>query len=83
LNHNDREDHLFNALLIQNKYVKVGVVNCLFAVPLDGFDDGEVVQLVEIITSCKNIVTESTEIIISTVFWILTKFLCKYEDEAW
>jgi hypothetical protein len=52
-------------------------------VPLDGFDDREVVQLVEIITSCKNIVTESTEIIISTVFWILTKFLCKYEDEAW
>jgi len=52
-------------------------------VPLDGFDDGEVVQLVEIITSCKNLNSDSTEIIISTVFWILTKFLSKYEDEAW
>ena len=59
----------------------MAVVNCLFAVPVSGFDDNEVFKLTQIACNCKNLSNGQTELIISTVFWILFKFVYFSNDE--
>ncbi len=61
--------------------MQVSVVNCLFAVPVSGFDDNEVSKLSQIVCTCKNLSSGQTELIMSTVFWILFKFIYYTNDE--
>ena len=42
LNNNNREQALFNCLIIPDDGVRLAVVECLFVVPLDEFEQDEI-----------------------------------------
>lgn len=75
LNNNNRETALFNCLAIPDDDVRLAVVKCLYVVPVDQFDSDEISQICKIIVSCVNIGAGKTELVLSTIYWILTKFV--------
>lgn len=81
LNGNSREDALFNCLEIQNDNVRLEVVKCLFNVPLKDFDIDEIAQLIKMMGT-QNIGAGNTEIVLSYIYWILTKFVGDRDQDA-
>lgn len=64
-----------------NDEVRLEVVKCLFNVPLSEFDQDEIAQLIKLISN-NNIDAGNTEIILSYIYWILTKLICDREQES-
>jgi hypothetical protein len=81
LNENSREEALFNCLEVPNDDVRIEVVRCLFNVPLEELDVDEIAQIIKML-STSNIGAGNTEIVLSYIFWILSKLLCDRESEA-
>ena len=81
MNNNQRETALFNCLDIPNDDVRLAVVGCLFNVPLNELNMDEIHQLLRLMQT-QNIGAGKTEIVLSTIFWILTKLLKDTESEA-
>lgn len=77
LNENRREDALFNCLNIMDDNVRLAVVQCLFVVKLDDFDSDEISKITRIMSNCNNIGAGKTEMVLSTIYWICTKFVVK------
>ena len=75
LNELEREKALFNCLEIPDDRVRLAVVKCLFVVPLDDFDIDEVDKIVSIPGTVKDIGEGETELVLSTIYWILAKFV--------
>lgn len=75
LNNDNREAALFNCLMVPNDEVRLTVVRCLFVVPEDQLDSEELSQLCSITGSCTNIEAGQTELVLSTIYWILTKLV--------
>ena len=82
LNQNKREDALFNCLAIPDDGVRLAVVRCLYVVPLDEFDSEEIERITSIVTMCNNICAGETELILSTIYWICTKFVTPNADDS-
>lgn len=82
LNQNKREDALFNCLAIPDDSVRLAVVRCLYVVPLDEFDSEEIERITSIVTTCNNICAGETELILSTIYWICTKFVTPSSDDS-
>ena len=61
--------------------VKLEVVRCLFHVPLSEFDIDEI-RKITMILSTQNIGVGNTEIVLSYIFWILTKLVNDRDSEA-
>ena len=61
-------------MLIPNDDVKVEAVKCLFHVPLEEFDHEEIGKIIKLMSS-QNIGAGRTEIVLSYIFWILTKLM--------
>ena len=81
LNKNGREDALFLCLRVPNDRVKLAVVQCLLVVPLGDLDPPEIENITRIMTTCNNISAGETELVLSVVYWICTKFV-KEPDEG-
>ena len=75
LNDVSREAALFNCLEVPNDEVRLAVVECLNSVPLDEFDNEEIGTILRIVGQCKNIGAGKTELVLSKIFWILTKLV--------
>lgn len=82
LNNNNRETALFNCLAVPDDGVRLAVVKCLFVVPLEQFDTEEITQICQIMTQCVNIGAGQTELVLSTIYWILTKFVTGDTEEG-
>jgi len=82
LDQNKREDALFNCLAIPDDHVRLAVVRCLYVVPLDEFDADEIEKITSIMTTCNNICAGETELILSTIYWICTKFVTPDSDDG-
>ena len=82
LNQNHREEALFNCLAIPDDSVRLAVVRCLYVVPLDEFDSEEIERITSIVTTCNNIAAGETELILSTIYWICTKFVTPSSDDS-
>jgi hypothetical protein len=61
--------------------VKLEVVRCLFHVPLSEFDIDEI-RKITMILGTQNIGVGNTEIVLSYIFWILTKLVNDRDSEA-
>ena len=81
MNESQRETALFNCLEIPNDDVRLAVVGCMFNVPLGELDVEEIGQLLRLM-QYQNIGAGKTEIVLSTIFWILTKLLKDTESLA-
>lgn len=68
LNTSNREDALFNCLIIPDDDVRLAVVQCLFVVPLDEFDLEEIGQITKIMSACTNIGAGRTELVLSVIY---------------
>lgn len=75
LNKNGREDALFLCLKVPDDGVKLAVVRCLLVVPLGDLDPPEIENITRIMSTCKNISAGETELVLSVVYWICTKFV--------
>jgi len=82
LNDNNREAALFNCLNIPDDGVKLAVVECLFVVPLEEYDFQEVEHITKVMAGCNNIGAGKTELVLSTIFWICSKFVQSNPDET-
>jgi hypothetical protein len=51
------------------------VVECLLVVPLDEFDMDEIKVIIKVISGCNNIGAGRTEVVVSVIYWILTKMV--------
>jgi hypothetical protein len=47
-------------------------------VPLDELSDQEISGIVRIMSDCNNIGAGSTELVLSTAYWICTNFVARY-----
>lgn len=74
MNQNQRDTALFNCLEIPNDEVRLAVVGCLFNVPLKELEPEEIGQLIRLMSQ-QNIGAGKTEIVLSTIFWILSKLI--------
>lgn len=74
LNKNGREDALFNCLVVNNDDVKLAVAGCLLVIPEDELESEEISKICRSMSLCKNISAGETELILSTFYWIVTKF---------
>lgn len=82
LNDLEREAALFNCLAVPDDGVRLSVVKCLFVVPINDYETPEIEQVLSIMAKCQDISAGQTELVLSTIYWILTKFvLPKDEDE--
>jgi hypothetical protein len=81
LNDTNRENALFNCLEVPNDEVKLAVVECLNNVPLSELDNEEISTIIRLIGSCKNIGAGKTELVLSKIFWILTKLTKDNEED--
>ena len=61
--------------------MKLEVVKCLFHVPLCEFDIDEIRKITTILAT-QNIGVGNTEIVLSYIFWILTKLVNDRDSEA-
>ena len=75
LNDEGRDDALFRAMKIEDDDVKLAVVDCLYVVPMDEFEEREVADIVMLLRSCKDIESGETENVLATIFQLLTKFV--------
>lgn len=82
LNQNHREEALFNCLAIPDDNVRLAVVRCLYVVPLNEFDTEEIERITSLVMACNNICAGETELILSTIYWICTKFVTPSTDES-
>jgi hypothetical protein len=82
LNENRREAALFNCLTIPDDNVRLVVTKCLLVVPLDEYDMEEIRIIVNVIFGCNNIGAGKTEVVISVIFWILTKMVQANPNEV-
>lgn len=82
LNESQREDALFNCLEVPNDEVKLAVVECLNNVPLSEFDTEEIATIIRLLGSYKNIGAGKTELVLSKIFWILTKLTVDNESDS-
>ena len=80
LNDLGREQGLFNCLAIPDDDLRLMVVRSLFVVPLDDFSADEIEQITKIMSNCNNIGAGKTELVLSTIYWILTKFVLGNPD---
>ena len=71
-----REQALFNCLEIPNDDVRLAVVKCLFVIPIREFQMSEIAHITKIMSNCNNIGAGKTEHVLSTIYWICTKFVC-------
>ena len=76
-----REECLFDCLRIPDDEVRLAVVKCLFVVPITQFDTAELEKITQIMSKCKNISAGKTELVLSTIYWILAKFALGDPDE--
>ena len=72
---------MFNCLEIPNDEVRLEVVKCLFHVPLEEFDVDEIAVFIKFL-STQNIGAGNTEIILSYIYWTLTKLLLDRSSES-
>lgn len=77
----NREECLFNCLRIPDDEVRLAVVKCLFVVPITQFSPVELEKITQIMSKCKNISAGKTELVLSTIYWILAKFALGDPDE--
>lgn len=70
-----RENALFNALRVPDDLVKLEVVGCLFTVPIDELEADEINNITAVMSQCNNIGAGETELVLSTIYWICTKFV--------
>lgn len=82
LNESQRETALFNCLEIPNDEVKLAVVECLNHVPLSEFDVEEIATIIRLLGGYKNIGAGKTELVLSQIFWILTKLTNDKDPES-
>ena len=75
LNNNNRETALFNCLKVNSDDVKKSVVACLFCIEIEQFEIDEIRQIVDVQKSCHDISAGETEIVLSTIYWIITKMV--------
>lgn len=75
MNELDREEALFQVLMVPNDDVKLSVVRALTNVPLDQFDSKEMSSLISIVESYQNIGTGKTEIVLAIIFHIFSSFV--------
>lgn len=78
MNENEREDAMFNCLEVPSDDVRLEVVKCLYNVPLAEYDNDEILKLINVI-STQNIGAGKTEIVLSQIYWILTKMIIDKE----
>lgn len=69
-------------MAIPDDNVRLAVVRCLYVVPLDEFDSEEIERITSIVTMCNNICAGETELILSTIYWICTKFVTPSSEES-
>lgn len=55
--------------------VKAAVVSALYVVPLEEFQDEEIANITRALSNCKNISAGETEVILSIIFHICTRFV--------
>lgn len=82
LNEHRREDSLFNCLKVPDDNVQLAVVQCLFVVSLDDFDMEEIGKITKVMSDCTNIGAGQTELVLSTIYWICTKFALKDANQV-
>ena len=80
LNECEREAALLKCLAIPDDGIRVAVVSCLFVVPVRDFSYSEIEQITKIMGACNNIGAGQTELVLSTIYWILTKFVSGSTD---
>jgi len=68
LNNNNREQALFNCLIIPDDDVRLAVVECLFVVPLDEFEQDEINSITKVLSLCTNIGAGRTELVLSVIY---------------
>ena len=75
LNNNNREEALFNCLIVPDDDVRLAVVQCLSVVALEEFDLEEIGHITKILSQCQNIGAGRTELVLSVIYQICTKFV--------
>lgn len=75
-----REGALFNCLKVPDDSVKLAVVGCLFVVSINELEQNEIEKITNIMSTCNNISAGETELVLSTVYWICTKFVKEPEE---
>lgn len=67
---------MFNCLKIPNDEVRLAVVKCLFVISINDFRQDEINYLTKVMSNCNNIGAGKTEMVLSHIYWICTKFVC-------
>lgn len=62
--------------------MRLAVVRCLYVVPLDEFDQGEIEQITKIVSASNNIGAGQTELVLSTIYWICCKLASPDTEEV-
>ena len=70
-----RENALFQCLKVPDDPVKVTTVECLFTINIDELDTNEISQIVSAMAQIPDISVGEAEIVLSTIYWIQTKFV--------
>ena len=74
LNGADREEALFHVLEVPNDDVRLAVVHCLYYVPIDEIDGGEIDKLLKMM-SPQNVGAGKTELVLAVVYNILSSLI--------
>lgn len=80
LNELGRDGALFNAMKIQNDAVKLAVVDCIYVVPMDEFEEDEISGIVGLLETYDDIDEGDAESVLATIFHTLTKFVLDEYD---
>ena len=78
----NRETALFYCLQVPNDDVKLAVVECLNNVPLSEYDNEEISTLIRLLSTYKNIGAGQTELVLSKIFWIISKLTKEEEADS-
>ena len=81
MNDNERENAMFNCLEVPSDDVRLEVVKCLYNVPLAQIDNDEIRKLINVIQT-QNIGAGKTEIVLSVIYWMLTKMIIDKDLEV-
>ena len=81
LNDAGREEALFSILEVRNDDVRMAVVSALYVVDPGDFEPQNINDITKVLSSCKNIGAGKTEYVLSSIYWICTRFaLYNYDD---
>lgn len=81
LNGADREEALFRVLVIPNDDVRLAVVHCLYYVPINEIDGGEIDKLLKMM-SPQNVGAGKTELVLAVVYNILSNLISDTSKKA-